>query len=84
MSVRMYLLTVAVFVLSNVASAQGYSIRVTHNTNLRSTYSVQGNIVETVPSGTTLQVISAFNRWLQINRNGNDVWMASWVSHTRV
>ena len=75
MSVRMYLLLYV-----HVASAQGYSIRVTHNTNLRSTY--RGQFVETVPSGTTLHISASTDGW--INRNGNDVWMASWVSHTRV
>ena len=75
---------IAVFLLCSVASAQSYSIRVTNNTNLRATFSTRSRIVETVPAGTTLQVVSAFNRWLQINRNGNDVWMADWVAYTRV
>ena len=75
---------IAVFLLCSVAAAQSYSIRVTNTTNLRATYSTRSRIVEAVPSGTTLQVISAFNRWLKINRNGNDVWMADWVAHTRV
>ena len=36
------------------------------------------------PAGTTLAVVGSSNRWLRINRNGNEVWMADWVSHTRV
>ena len=67
-----------------VTSAQSYSIRVTFNTNLRSAGSLQANIIETALSGTTLNVVSELNRWLRISRNGNEVWMASWVSHTRV
>ncbi len=74
----------SVFVLCNMASAQDYSIRVTYNTNLRDASSLQGSIVETVPAGTILQVVGMFNRWLKINRNGNEVWLADWVSFSRV
>ena len=74
----------SVFVLCSVVSAQEYSIRVTYNTNLRDASSLQGSIVETVPAGTILQVIGRFNRWLKIDRNGNEVWLADWVPYTRV
>ena len=67
-----------------LASAQSYAIRVTFNTNLRAAASLQANIIETADSGTTLNVVSELNRWLRISRNGNEVWMASWVGHTRV
>ena len=73
----------ALFVLCNVALAQEYSIRTNGRINLRDAPGLTGNIVETVPSGTVLQVVGEFNRWLQINRNGNEVWMADWVSFSR-
>ncbi len=74
----------SVFVLCSVVSAQDYQIRTDAKVNLRATYNLQGNIVETVPSGTILQVVGMFNRWLKINRNGNELWLADWVSYTRV
>ena len=83
MTLRAFASMMAVFVLCAVASAQSYSIRVTYNTNLRSAGSLQSSIVETVPAGTTLSVVGSASRWLQINRNGN-VWMANWVSYSRV
>ena len=48
MHVIFCVVTVVVFVLSNVASAQSYSIRVTNTTNLRATYSTRSRIVEAV------------------------------------
>ena len=75
---------VAVFVLSGAASAQTYSIRVDFNTNLRAEPSLDSQVVESAPAGSILQVVDSFNRWLKISRNGREVWMASWVSHSRV
>ncbi len=69
--------------LCNIVAAQPYSIRVTYNSNLRASYSLESRVVATVPAGSTLQVIGRFNRWLNISRNGN-FWMADWVPHTRV
>ena len=70
--------------LSIITSAQGYSIRVASNTNLRASNSLSASIVETVPAGTTLTVLGEVNRWLRISRDGREVWMASWVRHERV
>ena len=84
MRIRLFAAMISVFFLCAVATAQDYTIRVTFNTNLRDTYSLEGNVVETAPAGATLHVVGRFGRWLTINRNGNEVWMASWVSHTRV
>ena len=70
--------------LCSVSAAQGYSIRITYNTNLRADASLSASIVETAPAGTNLHVVNQIGRWLKINRNGNEVWMASWVSHSRV
>lgn len=78
-------LILLVFVsLCAVASAQEYAVRVTHNTNLRTTYSLQGRIVETAPAGTVLHVSDAVGKWLKISRNNRDMWMADWVGFTRV
>ena len=78
-------ITAALLFLTIPASlAQGYSIRADAKINLRSWYSTTASIVETVPAGTVLQVIGSFNRWLNIDRSGNDVWMADWVNFTRI
>ena len=84
MKTKIFAVTVALFLLYSLASAQSYSIRVTNNTNLRAAASLQARIVETAPAGATLNVVGNLNRWLRINRNDNDVWMADWVGHTRV
>ncbi len=70
--------------LLGVASAQSYTIRVTRNTNLRASYSLESAIVGSASAGTTLKVVGRHNRWLRVNRNGNDAWMADWVAYTRV
>ena len=62
----------SVFVLCSTASAQDYQIRTDANVNLRAAYSLEGEIVDAVPAGTLLQVVGMFNRWLKINRNGNE------------
>ena len=79
-------ITILILVLSlcQVASAQGYAIRVEFNTNLRAGYSLESAVMESAPAGSILQVIDSYDRWLKINRNGRDLWMASWVSHSRV
>ena len=74
----------AVFMLCSAAMAQDYHIRTDHHTNLRASYSLSARIVETAAPGTALHVIGRNNRWLQINRNGIEVWMAEWVGHTRI
>ncbi len=71
------------FVVCGMAAAQPYNVRVTYNTNLRASYSLKSRIIDTVPAGTTLQVIGRFNRWLNISRDGN-FWMADWAPHARV
>ena len=67
-----------------IVSAQGWSIRVASWTNLRASNSLSASIVETVSGGTTLSVLGEVNRWLRISRNGRELWMASWVNHSRV
>ena len=70
--------------LCQVALAQGYAIRVDVNTNLRAGYSLKSVVVASAPAGSILQVIDSYNRWLKINRDGRELWMASWVRHSRV
>ena len=72
------------FGLTSIAAAESYTIRLQHNTNLRAAASLSARIVVTARSGTTLQVVGKADRWLRINRNGSEVWMASWVGHSRV
>ncbi len=72
------------FSLCHAAGAQAYSIRVEFNTNLRVEPSLDSRIVESATASSVLQVVDSLNRWLKIDRNGRAVWMASWVSHTRV
>ncbi len=67
-----------------IVSAQGYDIRTTGRNNLRAAPSLDGTFLETVPSGTVLHVVGASGRWLKINRNGNEVWMADWLGYSRV
>ncbi|MCY3780034.1 MAG: SH3 domain-containing protein [Chloroflexi bacterium] len=82
---RKSLLTLALlFLVCVIVSAQGYSIRVVSNTNLRASNSLSASIIETAPAGTILTVLGGVNQWLRIDRNGREVWMASWVRHERV
>ena len=74
----------AVFILANLAAAQGYYIRITNNTNLRASHSLKAAVSETASAGSTLHVIGAFNRWLKIDRSGDEMWMADWVAYTLV
>ncbi len=71
------------FALCSFASAQSYTIRVAYDTNLRESASLDSAVIANAPAGTTLQVMGEESRWLRINRNGYDVWMAAWVDHTR-
>ena len=82
--VKIVLVLSVLFLVFGLASAQAYLIRTDNITNLRSGYSLQDSIIETVPSGTILQVVGKFNRWLKINRNGSEVWMADWVHYSRL
>ena len=84
MKARLVAATIAMCLLYGVSSAQTYAIRVTYNTNLRASYSLESAIIETAPAGTTLQVVGKSGRWLRISRNGKEVWMADWVAYSRV
>ena len=80
----MFAVAVTLFFLCSAAFAQTYHIRVDYHTNLRAAYSLDAARVETVPAGTILQVAGSHDRWLRINRNNTEVWLASWVAHSRV
>ena len=75
---------IALLITFGTASAQNYHIRVSFNTNLRSSPSLQADIVKTVRSGKTLQVVGQQGRWLRIGQGAREMWMANWVRYTRV
>lgn len=80
---RFAALTALAFVCG-LAAAQNYAIRITFDTNLRAAASLQARVLETAPAGTILDVVGAVDRWLRINRDGREVFMANWVSFTRL
>ena len=85
MKTKLLAAMIVVFMLHSVAVAQeDYYIRTDSRINLRATYSLEGEKVETVPEGTILHVVGRFNRWLKIDRNGEVLWLADWVYYTRV
>ena len=84
MKIRLFAVILAVFAFCSVASAQTYFIRAEGRNNLRSCAGFNCRVVETAPVGTVLEVVGEFNRWLKINRNGEEVWMANWIDYTRV
>ena len=84
MNVRRLFAAVVLFIFAAAISAQTYSVRVTYNTNLRTSYSLESAIIANARAGTTVLVVGSFGRWFEINRDGNEVWMANWVPYTRV
>ena len=84
MKLRVITVLLVMIAFCSVASAQSYAIRVTYNTNLRAADSLTSGVVDSAPAGTVLTVVGQQGGWLQIDRNGRQVWMAGWVSHSRV
>ena len=84
MKTRCIAILIALCMLVVLASAQPYSIRANRGLNLRAEPSRTASIAETIHSGTVLQVVGEFNRWLKIDRNGREVWLADWVDFSRV
>ena len=84
MKTKLLTALIALLLMSSLASAQSYDIRIASNTNLRAAASLQAPIVERARAGTRLHVTGSFNRWLRIDRNGSESWMADWVRHQRV
>lgn len=66
------------------ASAQPYSIRANRGLNLRAAPSLNAAIADTAAPGAVLYVVGKSGRWLKINRNGGEVWLADWVNYSRV
>ena len=84
MKARLFAVIAAAFAFCSIASAQAYLIRAEGRNNLRSCAGLGCRVVETVSVGTVLEVVGEYNRWLKINRNGEEVWMANWIDYTRV
>ena len=84
MKAKALLAVIILLLYSLAAAAQGYSIRIVYNTNLRDGASLDSGIITTAPAGSTLQVLGQQGRWLQINWHGAQLWMAGWVSYSRV
>ena len=84
MKARLFILLLAILALCNVASAQSYSIRVAFNTVLRASYSLDSAALSLARAGTTLQVVGQHDRWLLVQRDGREYWMASWVRYERL
>lgn len=83
MKVRLAIVAILLSVCGS-AFAQQYRIRADAKINLRSWYSTSSSIVETVPPGTVLQVVDRFNRWLKVDRNGEEAWLGDWLNFTRL
>ena len=84
MKIRYLAMLIACFLFVEVALAQEYSIRANRGLNLRAAPSLNADIVATVQSGAILQVVGESDRWLQIQRPGNEVWLANWVNYSRL
>ena len=81
---RRLLLMLACVHVSLTISAQTYTVRVTYNTNLRASYSLDARIIDTASAGSTLGVTGSHGDWLKIDWAGRAAWMADWVPMTRV
>ncbi len=84
MKTRLAIVTLLIILACAVASAQSYHIRVSKNTNLRASNSLDSVVLASARAGTTLKVVGHLDRWLRISRNGRSYWMAGWVNHARV
>ena len=87
MKVKLFVIGI-LMLFAGIIGAQpaDYHIRVDSATNLRESYSLNSAVHEKVLAGTVLHVIyeGTQGNWLQIDRNGVRVWMARWLSHSRV
>ena len=84
MKIKCFAMLIALCLLVAVSSAEEYSIRANRGLNLRAKPSLDADIAETIRSGSILQVVGKFNRWLKIDYNGSEVWLADWVDFSRV
>ena len=84
MKAKCIVILIAFCMLVALASAQPYSIRANRGLNLRTEPSLNADIAETITAGTVLQVVGRSGKWLKIDRNGREVWLADWVNYSRV
>lgn len=84
MKARILAASLALFTLCGLAVAAEYCVTANRRINLRDAASLRGAVLETVTPGTTLSVSGEYNRWLKINRNGREAWMANWVDYSRL
>ncbi len=84
MNIRRLLATLIPLMLAAVVSAQSYHIRVAKNTNLRASDSLDSVVLTSARAGTTVKVLGHRDRWLRVQHEGREFWMAAWVSHSRV
>lgn len=82
--IRILICALAFISLCASLSAQAYSIRVTYNTNLRASHSLQAAVMASARAGATVQVTGSHEKWLKIDWNGRTLWMANWVPYDQV
>ncbi len=74
----------ALCLLGAAALAEDYSIRINWNTNLRTGPGLKETVFEIAPAAAILHVTGSQGDWLQISRNGKQLWLADWVGYTRL
>ena len=84
MRIKYMAIMIALAMLATLVSAQPFSIRANRGLNLRTAPSLDAAIADTVTTGTLLNVVGKLNRWLKIDRNGGEVWLADWTDYSRV
>lgn len=81
---RLVVVVLLLMIEMGIASAQSYQVRVTYNTNLRASYSLESAILASARAGESVLVVGSHERWLRVQRDGREYWMADWVPMTRV
>lgn len=85
LNLKVLLILAAMLVVCGMVTAQtDYLIRPEFRTNLRAAPSLDSRIVTTAEASETLLVVDKSDRWLKISIDASDLWMAAWVSHSRV
>ena len=82
---RIVLTCLLALVMAATALAQNiFLIRLDIEANLRESHSLDSELVTRAPQGTQLTVLKHLNRWYKVNYEGNELWLADWVQHTRL
>ncbi len=84
MRARLTALLLIALLAGSIATVQAYEIRANRGLNLRADSSLQSRVVDRVRSGDILQVVGSANNWLEIDRAGRSMWLASWTDYSRV